>query len=285
MAALATTITLWASAFVGIRAVLQEGAYDPFRLAFLRYFVASLVLLAVARPMGVRLPKGGDLPRILFSGLLGVAIYNSLLNLGQTQMKAGAASFIVNTIPLFTALLSILCLQDRLRPVGVAGMALSFAGIILIALGEGKTFELNWGAFVILVAAVSWSIATILQKPLLVEYRAIEIVSYAIWSGTLCMVIFAPGLGEQIGAASLRATTIVVLLGIFPAAVAYVTWAYVLGRFPASRASSFLYLIPPLSTLIEVLWLGDFPGKLSLLGGAMALGGVVLTNTLGRVRQ
>jgi drug/metabolite transporter (DMT)-like permease len=282
--ALAVTILLWASSFVAVRAVQQGGNYSPVSLALIRYGIASLVLLAVARPFGVRLPARADVPRILASGFLGVALYNGLLNWGQTMMLAGAASFIVNTIPLFTALLSMFLLGDRLRPIGLLGMVASFIGITLIAIGEGKWLQLNVGAAVITIAAICWSTTTIIQKPLLQRYRAIEIVSYAIWSGTLMLALVGWKWLPGVESATVREHLLVLYLGIFPAALAYVCWAFVLSKLPASRASSFLYLVPPLATALEAIILRDRPSTLTLLGGSIALLGVIVTNTFGRAK-
>jgi drug/metabolite transporter (DMT)-like permease len=71
-------------------------------------------------------------------------------------------------------------------------------------------------------------------------------------------------------------------MGIFPAALAYITWAYVLSRIPASLAGSYLYLSPVLAILIAWIWLGEIPFFLSLVGGALALAGVIIVNVLGR---
>ena len=51
-----------------------------------------------------------------------------------------------------------------------------------------------------------------------------------------------------------------------------------LSKFPASRASNFLYSVPPISTLLGFLWLGEVPGLMAILGGLMALAGVVIVN-------
>lgn len=99
---------------------------------------------------------------------------------------------------------------------------------------------------------------------------------------TLCLLIFLPGLLRAIKNASAAATLAVLYLGVFPAAFAYFCWSFVLSRMPASRASAFLYLVPVISIVIGYVWLKEIPARLSLIGGCLALGGVVLVNTLGR---
>lgn len=281
--ALATTILLWSSAFPLIR--VAKADFSPYEIAFGRYGLASLVLLVIALMGRIRVPDRADLPRLFMTGVLGVTIYNIALNLGMSKVNAGPASFIVNTLPMFTAILSTIFLKEVIRPAGWLGLIVSCGGILLIAIGEAKGALLNGWTFAILAAAFSWSICIVLQKPLLKRYTPLEVVAYSIWSGSLCMAMFLPSLVGAVKAAGPRTIGTLVYLGLFPSVVAYVTWNVVLSKMPASRAASFLYLVPVLSTLIAVALLNEKPSALSLIGGCLALGGVMIINTFGRGMQ
>lgn len=275
----ALTVLFWASAFPAIRAALA--AFGPAEVAALRFAVASLALglyLAWARPA---LPSLADLPRILAAGGLGIAAYNLLLNTGSRVVDAGTASFVVNTAPVFTALLGAALLGERLRPLGWFGIGLSFAGVALIAVGRGD-MGFGTGALLVLAAAVCQASQFVLQKPLLARCGALPVTACLLWAGTAMLLPFLPGALGAAAQAPAHALGAVLFLGLGPAALAYVAWSYALARLPVSRAASFLYLVPPVATLIAWVWLGEAPGWGALLGGAVALAGVVLVNTVGR---
>jgi drug/metabolite transporter (DMT)-like permease len=278
--AIGITLLFWSSAFAGIRAALSD--YSPKHLVLFRFSVASLVLAAYAVLTRMRLPDKRDLPAILLIGFLGITVYQIALAYGQVTVSAGAASLLIAAGPIFTALLATAFLGERLRIWGWSGIALSFFGVTLIALGEGKGMKFDPGAFLVLLAAFSAALYFVIQKPYLRKYKALELTAYSIWAGTLFTLIFLPGLTQAVSHAPLNATLPVIYLGIFPAALAYVTWTYVLSRFPASNAVSFLYLNPALAILIAWVWLEEVPTVLSLIGGILAISGVVLVNTKGR---
>ena len=278
--AVAATLLLWASAFAGIKAGLS--AYSPGQLALLRFLVGSASMAVLARLKGFGLPELKDIPRILAVGFLGFTVYHVSLNYGERTVSAGAASLIVSFTPVMTALLASFFLRERLRFLGWAGIAVSVSGVARISFGEGGAVALDPGSLLILLASLGSSLYNVFQKPLLKRYDPIAFTTYSMTAGTLFMLVFLPGLAGAISRAPLDATLSVAYLGVFPGAIAYSTWTYALSRMPASRLATTLYIAPVLAIAIAWLWIGEIPTILSLLGGAITLAGVVLTNTKGK---
>lgn len=281
--ALMVGLLLWSSAFAGIRAGLED--FSPGALVLLRFLAASATVLVYALVTRMPLPERRDLPRLFGLGLLGVTIYHLGLTFGEVSVTAGAASLLIASNPVFTALLSMFILGESLRAWGWVGIGISFTGVALVAFGEGGGFSFEPRALLILAAAVSSSFYFVYQRPMLRKYGPLHFASYAIWLGTIPLLVFTPQLVGEFPQASTEAIVAVIYLGVLPATVAYGLWTYAFSRAPAPLVASFLYLNPLFAIIIAWIWRDEVPAVLSLAGGLFALVGVVLVNTWGRPEE
>jgi len=277
--AAAGTVLLWASAFPAI-AVADRGL-GPAGLAVARLVIASAALAVAAPFLGVRRPRGRDLPLIALCGLAGMTGYQLLLNAGERVVPAGTASLLVATAPVYASVLAVMFLGEHPGRRWWAGSSVALAGTAVIAVSHGLGFGAS--ALIVLAAAVLQGIFHTAQKPLLARYTSFEVTAYAMWAGTVFILPWAgslaralphagaPGMGTAIGAAA--------FLGVAPSALGFVLWAYAMARMTVGQVTTSLYLVPAAAILISLVWLGQVPGPIELAGGAIALAGVALARS------
>lgn len=275
---------LWGSAFPAIK--LGLAGLSAAHLTLLRFLVASLCFALYLAATKKRLfPDRRDLPTFFLAGLLGITIYHLALNYGELHVSAGAASLIIATAPALTAIVAFFILRDRLPRLGWVGTLVSFAGVLLIVLGDSAGLSLNPFAFLILLSALSTAFFTVLQKPLFARYRAVEVTAFCTWAGTLPLLIFLPGFFADVAGAGTVPLVAVVYTGVFPAAVAYAQFSYAISKLPVTLATTFLYAVPVFSLLFSWLLLAEVPSSLTLVGGVVALSGIAIVSYAKRREQ
>jgi drug/metabolite transporter (DMT)-like permease len=273
--AIAVTTLLWASAFVAIRSARTH--YAPAPLALGRLLVGCVALSAMMAAQRLALPRARELPAIVACGVLWLGVYNVALNQGERLVDAGTAAMLVNVAPILIALLASFVLRERISRWLLVGLAVAFAGAVVIAISSAHQHGGLGGVLLCLLAAAAYSVAVTLQKPVLARVSPIALTWAACIAGTVVCLPFAPALVNELRAAPASSTLLVVFLGVGPTAIAFSTWAYALSRSSMARQGATTYLVPPLVIALSWLTLGEVPGLAAMAGGVVCLGGVALT--------
>lgn len=277
------TVLCWASAFISIRAAGPH--FDPGALSLLRMAVGSLALTVIAVARGVRIPARRDWPMLLGWGVGWFCVYNIALNTAERDIDAGTAAMVVNLAPLMVVIFSGIFLGEGFPRPLVIGAPVSFAGVVLIGLASSRSSGFQVGGLVLaLVAAVMYAGCTLVQKRLLRTVDATTLTWLGAVAGTVALLPWLPRLLHDLHSAPAGATWNVVYLGVFPTAVAFTTWAYVLQRSSAGRTSATTYVVPALAIIMSWLFLGEAPTPMMLAGGVLCLVGVVITRMKWRRR-
>ncbi len=278
LVAVGVTMVFWASAFVAIRYLADDISPGPLSLA--RITVAALALTAVALTQPRVRPTRREWLTIGAIGVLWYAVYHIALNAGEHRVDAGTAAMLLQVSPLLIALAAACFLGERFTLPLAAGLVLAFSGVVLISLSDtpGGGPDL-WGVVLCLVAAASYVISVILQKPVMRRIPAVQLTWLACVVGAIVQVPFAPALVAEVSAAPVSSSLWLLYLGLFPTALAFTTYGYALTHMSASSLGVTTYLVPPITIVLSWLFLGEAPPALAYVGGALALIGVAVART------
>ena len=277
LVAVTITVLAWASAFVAIRAV--GASYEPGPMTLGRLLVGSLALgagLLVTRRWVW--PTRREWALVVLCGLAWFTVYNLALNAAEQRVDAGTTAMLVNVGPILIALFAGLWLGEGFPRWLVIGALVAFSGAVLVGAATSNAAESDLlGVVLSLVAAVTYAIGVLAQKPALRRLPGLQFTWMACTIGAIACLPFLPGLLTGLPAAPGAATAGLVYLGVVPTALAFSTWAYALARMDAGRLGVSTYLVPPITILMSAALLGEVPPLLAIVGGAICLLGVGLS--------
>ena len=280
IAAALVSVTLWASAFVGIRAV--AGTFSPGALALGRLVLGSVLLggLLLTRPRAR--PSRRDLGLLLIAGVLWFGVYNVALNAAERSVDAGTAAMLVLIAPIFIVALAAVFLKERTTPALLLGGAIAFAGVLVIGFATTTGSASLTGVVLCLVAALASAIGLVAQKPVLSRLSALQVTWTCCTIGALLCLPYAPTLVRELSAAPTAGVAWLVFLGVFPTSVAFTTWAYALARGTAARMAATAYLVPPITIVMSWSILREAPSAIAVMGGALCLVGIYIARRVPR---
>lgn len=281
------TIFCWSLAFVFTRMTLSY--FSAASLGFLRYLVASAALIVIAIVKKIKPPKPADWPLFLVSGFFGFFLYMIAFNKGLSSVPAATASVVNATVPVVTALIAGVVYREKVRGFQWVAVVIELIGIAVLTVMSGGLTH-SGGLVWLFLAALSLSTYNILQRKLTKKYTAMQASTYSIFAGTLMLAFFSPTAFRELAAAPAAQYIYVALLGVFPSAIAYVSWSVAFSKAErTSQVSNFTVLTLFFTSLLGILILGETPNAATLVGGGITLAGVLLFNYgaawLGKRRQ
>ncbi|PJJ71756.1 threonine/homoserine efflux transporter RhtA [Diaminobutyricimonas aerilata] len=273
LVAIVVTVLSWASSFVVIRGVGEHFGGGSLALGRL---VVGAVLLGVVVLIGRRwvAPTVREWLLIAGFGAFWFAVYNFALNTAEQTIDAGTTSMIVNIGPILIAVGAGVILREGFpRWLGI-GAAIAFVGVVLIGIATSSGFGDGIGLIWALVAAVTYAAGVLLQKPAIARLPAAQVTFLGAAIGAVLCLPFSGELVADLADAPPGAVWGMVYLGVVPTALAFSTWAYALGRMPAGQLGVTTYIVPPLVIVMGLLFFGEIPALLAIVGGVVCLVGV-----------
>ena len=290
-------VAIWAINFIAAKIGLRR--LPPLTMASFRVVLAGVVMVP-AYFICLRLPgfadalaarRRGFSPKaywtFLYLGFFGVAVNQVCFTIGLRYTSVEHASVIVGMGPIYILIFAVLLKLERWTWRKASGMAISFAGVTLMAGETGISAHSSTllGDFIILCGSLGFAMYAVLGKRVAGKYDALTMTAYNHFAGSILALPLAVHQALRMGPAAnwraigWQAWLATAYMAAFGSAVAYILYFWLLRYMPASKLSAFTYLLPVCATLLAIWWLGEKGSWAEFGGGALALAGVYWTES------
>lgn len=272
--AFAICTLVWSSTFLFIR--IGNDRVAPVWAATLRLALATVLLTLIAVATRQRWPRGAALRAALWFGFVDFGISLPLLYWGETSVPSGIASVLFATIPLSTAIFARIAGLEPFRPIKLAAALLALAGVAILFSAQMAGAVPPIALLAVFFGAVTASLAGVLLKRAPgTSPVATNAVAHAI--GALGAGAVSMGLRESHALpASAQAWAPILYLTIVGSVVAFVSFAWLVERWPVTRISFISVIIPVVALALGVAVRGEHVTMTSVVGSIVVLGAVVL---------
>lgn len=269
-----TFALIWSSAFTSARIIVAHA--PPFAASSLRFFIAGLIGVAVARALGQSWNLTRDQWRATFIfGLCQNAIYLGLNFYAMQTIEASLASIIASTMPLMVAFAGWAIFRDRLPPLGVIGLVLGIAGVSMIMSARLNVGVDVYGIALCIIAAVALTIATLSMRTMSSGGNLMMVVGLQMFVGAIVL-----------GVASVLTETVTVTITpvfivaytytiLVPGLVATWIWFMLVARIGPTKAATFHFLNPFFGVATAALLLGERLGPWDIVGVVIIAAGIL----------
>ena len=278
------TAFFWGGTFIAGRYIARD--VGPFSAAFLRFTVASILLLLLVQRSEGRLPsvqRGQIIPLILL-GMTGVFAYNVFFFKGLKLIQAGRASVVIANNPIVIALFAALIFKERLTLLKVTGIVLSVIGAIIVV-SKGQVAEvfrggIGWGEIFIFGCVGSWACYSLIGKVVITHLSPLVAVAYSSAVGAAALFVPAclEGMFREMSHYTMLDWVGIVYLGIFGTVIGFVWYYQGIKGIGPTRAGQFINFVPLSAIVLAFFILGEAITVSLLVGTAFVITGVYITN-------
>ena len=258
--------------------------FDPLAFTGLRFLAMTPLGFLLARIMGERVHVDRrDLPLLVACGITGYGAYQYLWVIGLDHTTAFASALLATLAPMMTLAIVAFGGTERVRSGRWLGAAVAFFGIavfegvfarhITFAIGDGLT----------LASAASFAAFNVLTARLLDRYTPVGLVAIAMTVGTICIL---PGaiprmLAQNWGAVTPLDWAVLAYSVTFPIVLTFPVWSYGISQLGAGRTSLFQFGVPVITGLLSVALLHSSIAPHQILGAAVCIAGMAISQLLG----
>lgn len=264
---------MWSSAFTSARVIVEHA--PPLTALAVRFLLAGMIGIAIAFALGQR----ANLTRRQWFGVVVFGVCQNALYLGlnfvaMQTIEASLAAIIASTMPLMVALVGWLFMGQRIRPLGIAGLAAGIVGVTIIMGSRMQAGVDLYGLALCVVGVFSLTVATLAALGASSGGNVLMIVGLQMVVGSAALAI--PASFETFEVVWTWQFIVAFVYTMFvPGLLATLVWFHLVGRIGAVKASTFHFLNPFLGVAIAAFLLGERLGALDVLGVAVIAAGIL----------
>lgn len=279
----------WGGAFVAGRKVK---GLDHFAVAFLRFGIASLILLFLTWRFegGLRRLKGVQFLSVGLLGVTGVAAYNALFFKGLQTVEASRGALIIATCPAFITVSSVIFLKERISAAKCTGVGISLLGAAIV-ISRGRLSDVfsggvGAGEFIMLCCVLSWTVYSLVGKAVMKEVSPLVAVAYSSTIGAA--LLFVPALARGMVSSTAEYSGMdwfwIVYLAVFATVIGFLWYYEAIRSVGPVKAGLFINFVPVFAVLLAFLILDERITTSLAFGAALVISGVYMTNRNPRAR-
>ena len=257
------TSALWGSSFLMMKYALEE--LDPFQISFYRIFI-GMVFINLLNIKKVNIPLSQH-KYLALVGTLWMALPFFLFAKAEETISSSLAGLINGSTPIFISLIAYVVFKENISNIQKTYLVTGFLGIYLVSFGFNNfLLDLNLGAFLALLASISYGFAANIVQPLIKKYGSLNTLKIALRYGTLFSFI------ALLPRSSLVLPTVgvslfpMLLLGIGSSGIAFLSFYKLIDDVGAVAGSITVYIIPIFSVIFGYMFLNEYTSSIQMIG-------------------